>query len=127
PMGAHSAFDHQLLVDVTQMLRASSWIGRVNGVRRVFGNAAGDTLEINCDYRAPVALVHWQNYFWLVDGEGVKLPEQFTVAQVPRIVLGRNGKMNIRIIAGVANPPVESARKWPGEDLVAALDTVNSH
>ncbi len=124
PTGTHSAFDHQLLVDVTQMLRASPWIKRVSGVRRAYGESSGDTIEIDCEYRAPVALVHWQDYFWLVDGEGVKLPEQFTAQQVPRIVLGSNGKMNIRIIDGVHNPPVQSGQKWPGDDLTAGLEMV---
>jgi hypothetical protein len=124
PAGTHSAFDHQLLVDVTHLLQASPWIRHVNGVRRAFGNSSADTLEIDCEYRAPVALVHWQDYFWLVDGEGVKLPEQFTAQQVPRIVLGRDRKMNIRIIDGVRNPPVQSGQKWPSDDLAAGLEMV---
>jgi hypothetical protein len=124
PIGAHSAFDHQLLVDVTNLLQGSPWIRHVNGVRRAFGKSSADTLEIDCEYRAPVALVHWQDYYWLVDGQGVKLPEQFKAQQVPQIVLGGDGKMNIRIIEGVRNPPVESGRLWPGEDLMAGLEMV---
>ena len=71
-----------------------------------------------------MALVHWKDYFWLVDGEGVKLPEQFTAQQVPRILLGCDWKMNIRIVEGVRQPPVESGHKWPGDDLAAGLDLV---
>jgi len=124
PSGTHSSFDHQLLVDVAQILKTSPWIRQVNTIRRAYGKSPGDTLEVDCEYRAPVALVHWQDYYWLVDGDGVKLPEQFTGPQVPRIVLGRDGRMNIRIIDGVRNPPVESGRVWPGDDLTAGLEMV---
>jgi hypothetical protein len=124
PAGAHSSFDHQMLVDVAATLRSSPWIKDIREVRRVYGQQPGDTLEIDCEYRAPVALVHWQNYYWLVDGDGVKLPEQYTAQQVPHIVLGQNHRMMIRIIDGVRNPPVASGVRWPGEDLVAGLEMV---
>jgi hypothetical protein len=122
PWGAHSAFERQLLIDTTAVLQKSAWIKQVNQVRRAYGRQPGDTLEIDCEYRAPIALVHWKDYFWLVDGEAVKLPEQFTAEQLPAIVVGPNGHLNIRIIEGVGEPPVESGQKWTGEDLNAALD-----
>jgi hypothetical protein len=124
PLGAHSAFDRGLLVDVAVQLERNPWIKGVRQVRRAYGRRPGDTIEIDCDFRAPVAMVHWKDYFWLVDGDGVKLPEQFTAQQVPHILKGRDGQMNIRIIEGVAQPPVESGRKWPGDDLTAGLDLV---
>src|SRR4030095_1577776 len=106
PVGAHSAFDHAVLVDIDRILRASPWIKKVRQIRRVYEQRPGDTIEIDCDYRAPVALVQWKDYFWLVDGEGVQLPAQFTVDQLPRVVFGANHKMNIRIIAGVEGGPM---------------------
>ncbi len=124
PAGSYSAFDHQVLVDVTDMLRTNPWVKQVNKVRRAYYKSPGDTIEIDCEYRAPIALVHWKDYFWLVDGEGVKLPEQFTREQLPRIVMGPNRRLNIRVIEGVRNPPVESGQKWEGEDLAAGLDLV---
>ncbi len=124
PVGTHSSFDHRMLVDVADALARNPWVKRVHQVRRAYGKSAGDTLEVDCDWRAPVALVKWGDFFWLVDGEGVKLPEQFTAQQVPRIVLGRDNRTNIRIIEGVGGPPVESGRHWPGEDLAAGLDLV---
>src|SRR3954470_3377953 len=57
PAGAHSAFDHQMLVDINRILCASPWIKEVRQVRRAYHNRPGDTIEIDCDYRAPVALV----------------------------------------------------------------------
>jgi hypothetical protein len=124
PMGAHSAFDRDLLADVATSLERNPWIKTVHQVRRAYVNRPGDTIEIDCDFRAPVAIVHWKDYFWLVDGDGVKLPEQFTAAQVPRILKGRDGTMNIRIIEGVRQPPVESGHQWVGDDLAAGLDLV---
>lgn len=124
PAGTHSAFDRQLLVDTVAILQSNPWIKQVKQVRRAYGQKPGDTLEIDCDYRAPIALVHWKDYYWLVDGEGVKLPEQFTASQLPGIVMGQDHHLAIRIIEGVAEPPVQSGQKWTGEDLWAGLDMV---
>jgi hypothetical protein len=123
PAGTHSAFDHQLLVDVGSMLKTNPWVKKVVQVRRAYGEKPGDTIEIDCDWRAPIALVHWQDYYWLVDGDGVKLPEQYTLRQVPLVMRGSESRRTeIRIVEGVRNPPVESGEQWPGEDLVAGLD-----
>lgn len=124
PAGTHSAFDHQLLKDVAAMLQSNPWVKKVNKIRRAYDRKPGDTIEIDCEYRAPIALVHWQNYYWLVDGASVKLPEQFTAQQLPRIVVGLNRKLNIRVIEGVRAAPVESGQKWVGDDLAAGLDLV---
>lgn len=124
PAGASSAFDHQLLVDTVAQLKANPWIRSVKQVRRVYDKSPGDTLEVDCEYRAPVALVHWKDYYWLVDEDGVKLPEAFSHTDVPRIIKGADGKMNIRIVEGVKQPPPESGMKWAGEDLVAGLELV---
>ena len=124
PAGTHSAFDRQLLVDTAAILKSNPWIKEVKQVRRAYGQKPGDTLEIDCEYRAPIALVHWKDFYWLVDGDGVKLPEQYTLAQLPGIVFGQDRRLNIRIIEGVIEPPVETGRQWTGEDLVAGLDLV---
>ena len=124
PHGTHSAFDHQLLVDTVALLRANPWIREVKQVRRAYRVKPGDTLEVDCEYRAPVALVHWKDYFWLVDGDGVKLPEAFTAADVPRIIIGQDRKVNIRVIEGVQQAPPETGTRWPGEDLHAGLGLV---
>jgi hypothetical protein len=124
PKGTHSAFDHQLLEDTAVILKSNPWIKQVKQIRRAYGERPADTLEIDCDFRAPIALVHWLNYYWLVDGDGVKLPEQFTEQQLPSIVVGPDRKLNIRIIEGVSQPPVESGQRWSGDDLAAGLDMV---
>jgi hypothetical protein len=122
PMGLHSAFDHQLLIDTAAALKSDPWVRQVNQIRRVYDQKPGDTLEIDCDFRAPVALVKWGHYYWLVDGDAIKLPEQFTMQQLPKMLFGPDGRLNVRIIEGVSHAPTESGRKWPGEDLAGGLE-----
>ena len=121
PLGAHSTFDHQLLIDVAAALKSNPWIKEVRQVRRAYATQPGDTIEIDCVYRVPLALVHWKDYYWLVDSDGVKLPEQFTEQQLRQVIYGQNQQLQFRIIEGVRNPPVESGRVWPGDDLAAGL------
>jgi hypothetical protein len=122
PVGLHSAFDKQLLIDTARALDSSPWIKHVNQVRRVYMNAPGDTLEIDCDFRAPAALVKWGQYFWLVDSQGVKLPERYTADLLPKILIGPDGRMNLRIIDGVSHSPSEAGAVWKGEDLAGGLE-----
>jgi hypothetical protein len=124
PAGTHSAFDHQMLVDTYAVLKSNPWIRTIKQIRRVYGEKPGDTLEIDCDYRAPIALVKWGDFYWLVDGEGVKLPEAYTAQQVPKIVVGLDKKLSIRIVEGVKQPPAQPGHKWQGDDLFAGLEMV---
>jgi len=124
PAGLHSTFDHQMLVDRVAMLKTNPWIRNVRQVRRVYGKTPGDTLEIDCDYRAPIALVRWQKDYWLVDIDGVKLPERFSAADVPKIAIGRDGHTNIRVVDGVVRPPPQPGKPWGGDDLIAGLDMI---
>lgn len=122
PIGLHSAYDRQLLIDTAAALRSDPWIRRVIEVRRVYEQSPADTIELDCEYRAPVALVQWDNLFWLVDGEGVKLPEQYSAQELSKIIFGPDGKVNVRIIQGAQNAPPESGKRWIGDDLAAGLE-----
>ncbi len=124
PVSNRSAFDRQLLVDARRSLEANPWVIRVNQVRRAYTHKPGDTLEIDCEYRTPVALVHWGTYYWLIDREGFKLPEQFPAANVPREIMGSDDRVNLRVIEGVRRAPPEVSHKWPGEDLAAGLEMI---
>ena len=124
PAGTHSAMDAQLLRDTHALLVANPWVSEVHNIRRTFGEKPGDTLEIDCEFRAPVALVKWNAHYWLVDGNGVKLPEEYTADIVPKVVLDRNKRTNIRIIDGVQSPPPAAGEQWPGADLIAGLDMI---
>lgn len=124
PDVAKSPFDHKVLVNAVEALKMNPWIRDIREVRRTYTNAPGDTIEVDCDYRSPIALVKWQDHYILVDNQGTVLPEQFTEAEIPRIVYGADGKMNIRVIEGVAHKPNPPGERWPGADLTAGLELV---
>jgi hypothetical protein len=123
PAGRHSAYDHDMLVQARKALEANPWVSKVYEVRRAYRERPGDTLEIDCEYRVPVALVKWGLYYWLVDANGYKLPEAYEPADVPKIVVENGGRIDIRIIEGVRKPPPEKpGQKWVGDDLAAGLE-----
>lgn len=124
PRGAHSAFDHTMLVEITRMLKTNPWIMKVRGVRRVYGKGPGDTLDIDCDFRTPAALVRTaDDAYILIDRNGVRLPEKYAVKDVPAVVETPDGRTNILIIEGVARPaPKGAGQKWTGDDLRAGLE-----
>jgi hypothetical protein len=124
PIRARSAFDRQILIDTANALAASPWVREVISVRRVYTDAPGDTLAADCVFRVPTALVKWQDYYWLVDGEGYKMPEQYTAAQARQVMFAPDGKLRLRVIIGVTHPPVESGKLWPGDDLSSGLQLV---
>jgi hypothetical protein len=127
PDVATSAFDHGQLVTIASLLKnhpdSAPWVREVKSVRRAYDTAPGDLIEIDCDFRAPVALVKWELYYWLVDGDGVLLPEQYTQADL-RKVMYDGDKVTLRIIEGVLQPPPESGQKWPGLDIASGIDMV---
>lgn len=124
PNTAGSSFDHAMLRDVHDQLLSdpdvSRWVEKVNRVRRVYGAAPGDTVEVDATYRVPAALVGFEGDFWLVDARGVKL-EQIQTDQVPRVVLSKDGKLVIRVIDGVSRRPPDPGRA-ASDDLSAGLE-----
>lgn len=122
PPTPHSTFDQRALVNAFDILKSNPWIKSVNQVRRAYAQRPGDTIEVDCDYRAPAALVQWGEYYSLVDADGFKLPEQFALPQLRKIMFTADGKLNIRLIQGVKHAPPEPGRKWIGEDLVTGLE-----
>ncbi len=124
PKNSGSAFDHDLLVRTAELLKKNPWVAEVRQIRRVYGEKPGDTLEVDCKFRAPVALVKWGQYYWMVDNDGYLLPEQFTAEKLEKVTVGRDGRTCLRVIDGVKQPPPESGRRWAGADLSAGLDLV---
>lgn len=125
PTQGSSALDRNVLAEVAAALQANSWVKQVHQVRRGYERAAGDTIEIECEYRAPMALVASNNQYILIDTDGVRLPESCVYTQAPPpIVFAPDGRVNIRIIEGVAALPPREGYVWPGEDLKAGLDLV---
>jgi len=115
-------------VDVADALKSdpdvSPWIKEIRQVRRTYVHSPGDTIEVDCEFRAPVALVKWNESFWFVDNEGTKLPEQFNAQQVPKVILSPDGKVNIRIIEGARHVPSDPGMRWEGDDLTAGIEMV---
>jgi hypothetical protein len=124
PRRPASPFDRSVLVAAYKQLRANPWVREVRQVRRAYGDAPGDTLVIDCEYRAPAALVQWGQSYWMVDNDGTKLPSPYAAAELPQVTHGRDGHVALRIVTGVRAPPPEAGRPWIGDDLAAALDTV---
>lgn len=138
PRQARSALDQDLLKEITQKLQGNPWVRKVNRVRRAFGQAAGDTIEVDCEYRAPMALVsvaspgrydsfaeysrHVREYV-MVDIEGYRLPLRYDGPRPPDVMFASNGSVNLRVIDGVlAAPPKLAGQKWAGDDLAAGLE-----
>jgi hypothetical protein len=126
PTGEHSAFEHELLVDTADRLRQNPWVRKVHGVRRAYTYKPGDTLEIDCEYRAPAALVKYGAFYWLVDENGVRLSERFTEQDVPNLQFTPDGHARIRVIEGVRHAvPQLAGEQWAGDDLLAGLKMAN--
>lgn len=128
PAGVTSAFDHDLLRDVYDGLKSSPdvgpWIANLKQVRRVYGQRPGDTIEVDAEFRAPVALVHYENLYWLVDSQGVRLPEAYKPENLQRAIVDPDGKVILRVIEGVRRRPAAPGLVWPGGDLAAGLELV---
>jgi hypothetical protein len=124
PKNSGSAFDHDLLVRTAELLKKNPWVAEVRQIRRVYGEKPGDTLEVDCEFRAPVALVKSGHTYWMVDNDGYLLPEQFTADKLDKVTVGRDGRTCLRVIEGVRQPPPESGRRWAGADVSAGLDLV---
>ncbi len=123
PADAKSVFDRDLLVSVSRSLRSNPWIAQLHQIRRVYREGPGDTLQVDCDFRAPMALARFETDYWFVDAHGIKLPERFTGNDLPFIVYGADGSTNIRVIEGIYHaPPKEAGQKWVGDDLAAGLE-----
>ena len=123
PATSRSSLDASVVQDVASVLSAEPWVKQVKQVRRLYGESAGDTLQIECEFRAPVALVQDEGWFWMVDADGVKLPERFLKGELGKVANGQGLLgMQLRVITGVHYPAPQAGEKWKGEDLAAALE-----
>ena len=128
PSGAHSALDNRMLRDAKAMLennlRTNAWIKQIHQLKLVYGQRPGDTMMLDCEFRVPVALIHYKDAYYLVDGEGYALPERYPADQVARVIFGTDGRMNIRVVEGIHGDRPMPGQKWEGDDLAAALDMI---
>lgn len=128
PGSPSSSFDKTVLADVRDQLLSDTavapYIEKIHSVRRVFGGAPGDTIEVDATFRAPIAIVHYGSEYLHVDSSGIRLVESFTADKVPSAVYGDNGKVLTRVIEGVKSPPPDPGMRWKGADLHAGLDLI---
>lgn len=123
PVHISPATDRLLLEEMGGKLARNPWVRKVRQLRRLYVDSPGDTIEADCEYRTPTALVASRGMYILVDGEGVRLPEQFPATGLPQLMFASDGRVIIRIIEGVtALPPYQPGERWVGDDLQAGLD-----
>ena len=123
PAVARSSLDGSLVQEVAATLSAEPWVKKVKQVRLEYGESAGDTLRVECDFRAPIALVQDDAWFWMVDADGVKLPERFMKGELAKVANGEGLLgMTLRVITGVHEPAPQAGEHWKGDDLAAGLE-----
>ena len=123
PVTPRSSLNGAEVKEVADSLAADAWVKKVRQVRRVYGNGPGDTLEVDCEFRAPVALVQDDSWFWMVDADGVKLPERFMKDELAKVALGTGLQgIQLRIIVGERAHAPQAGEKWQGDDLKAGLE-----
>jgi len=130
PDGPRSPLDDRILKEAYDRLEKSAWVSKVRQVRRAYGVRPGDTLEVDCEFRTPIALVSWGGFYYLIDNDGFRLPERYPANRLNDIMFGRDGArrvVNIRVINGVkGGPPARAGTKWAGADLAAGLELVKA-
>lgn len=124
PGTRRTSLDSELLVELTNVLRLEPWVKNVRHVRRLYVEGSGDLIEVDCEFRVPVALVESGGAYWMVDADGVKLPELFEANELAKVMLDDAGSLQLRIISGVATRPPKAGEVWTGDDLKAGLDLV---
>lgn len=97
--------DDTLCREMAERLGSVGWVARVNHVRRT----SDARFEISCRYRRPFAMVQVGTDFFLLDGEGVRLPGTYQYDPAWWLMQGAG--------ASASAPGV----KWPGEDVEAGL------
>lgn len=123
PTKPSDPLEHATLRTEAATLAANPWVREVKSVRRTYQYGPGDVVLINCEFRAPVALVHWQDAYWYVDADGVRLPDALTVQQV-RQLLPAGKTPAFRVIEGVAHVPAAIGKPWPGGDVQAGIELI---
>jgi hypothetical protein len=90
---------------VAEHVGSSGWVARVVRAER----CAGGVIEVQCDYRRPLAVVQHQGRFVLIDDLGVRLPGMYS------------DPGEFLILQGVAESPPRVGELWDATDLQAGL------
>lgn len=109
--------DHRL--DPKLARRAATSLALIGWIKQVHEVSIGadDVVRVCCDYREPIAWVSYGDHYYLVDGEGVRLPGRYSHGEVSR-------DSGLLLVMGVRTPPPDEGRTWKGEDLAAGIQLV---
>jgi hypothetical protein len=102
-------YDARVCPYVAGRLARSPWVARVPRVTK----QSNGRVKVWADFHKPFAMVERDRVAYLVDDEGVRLPEQWLAKNV-----NRRGWW---LIEGVAQAGPKPGERWPGEDLAAGL------
>ena len=102
--------DDRLCRDMAGRLSQVGWVAEVNYVRRL----ANGRFEVNCRYRRPFALTRSGMEFFLVDGDGIRLPGVYRYDP------------SWPLIQGVSGAAPDPGKPWFGEDLQAGLGIIGA-
>lgn len=105
-------------------LHENAWIKKITEVRRVISaDRKSQIIEISAEYRFPAAWVEYENNYYLVDADLVRLPDTFSAAD-------RKHTPALMQLTGVQLPPGNKAvpqpsEQWNTEDVAAGLALIN--
>ncbi|MCG3138177.1 MAG: hypothetical protein HJJLKODD_02038 [Phycisphaerae bacterium] len=105
----HPWIDESLCDQLTAHLLKNGWIKSV----RMITKPEPGLVRIDCEYRQPLLLVEHDEYFYLVDEEGIRLPGEYTYD--PEWL----------VVQGVKMAPPGEGKLWVGNDLHGALLLAN--
>jgi len=94
---------------VYHRLSPNTWIRKVLSVSK----SSPGRVRIQCEYRLPMALVQYREYFYLVDEYGIRLPGKYSY------------QAGWLLIQGVEELPPEPGKPWPGKDIDAGTRLAN--
>ena len=100
-----SWIDDGLCERTYERLSQNAW---VRSVRRV-GKAEPGVIRVECEYRRPIAMVQQNEYFYMLDEYGIRLPGQYDY------------QPGWLLIQGVQAALPDPGEIWPGADLDAGL------
>ncbi len=104
--------DHAALKRAADRLIATGWIRELREMTRATDPGSAGTVHVRGEWRAPVALVRWQERDHLVAAGGELLPISYPAGSVG----------TLKVITGPFGPPPDVyGEAWSGGDVQAAL------
>lgn len=97
--------DDDLCREMADHLASVGWVERVNFVRKT----SDAKVQVSAHYRYPVAMVQQGEAYFLVDGQGVRLPGSY------------HYDPTWKLVQGVEAAAPAAGRLWPGADIKAGL------